>query len=219
MKARSIQELTTKTKNEISASLIIGQYLSIKAEGNLNVALCPFHSANKPSLVIYDSLKSFKCSTCNATGDAISFVMKYRNLDLNEAIKEIASKFGIDENLNADKLNNTSSQLKKVQINRRFSESKWAIISKGIIPKSLDDRWSMSKTETCLVFKRTWQNNIIYKLYFSEVYSGEVYMYAVINEAEVSIEHLNENLHDDSLLREEINTMLDEIIDNEEYTR
>lgn len=92
----SLDELKLKIKEEIPISSVIGNYLAIKKSGSSLVSLCPFHSDSKPSMHINDSKKIFKCFACDAAGDAISFVMKYRNLDYVDALKEICQKQGIN---------------------------------------------------------------------------------------------------------------------------
>lgn len=92
----SLDDLKLKIKEEIPISSVIGNYLSIKRSGSSQVSLCPFHGDTKPSMNINDSKKIFKCFACGAAGDAITFVMKYRNLDYIEALKEICQKQGIN---------------------------------------------------------------------------------------------------------------------------
>jgi DNA primase len=92
----SLDELKLKIKEEIPISSVIGNYLTIKKSGSSLLSLCPFHSDSKPSMHINDTKKMFKCFACDAAGDAIGFVMKYRNLDFIDALKEICQKQGIN---------------------------------------------------------------------------------------------------------------------------
>jgi DNA primase len=92
----SLDELKVKIKEEIPISSIIGSYLSIKKSGTTYLSLCPFHSDSKPSMHINDHKKMFKCFACEEAGDSIGFVMKYRNIDFIEALKEICQKQGIN---------------------------------------------------------------------------------------------------------------------------
>jgi DNA primase len=92
----SLDDLKLKIKEEIPISSVIGNYLSIKRSGSAQVSLCPFHGDTKPSMNINDQKKIYKCFACGASGDAIGFVMKYRNLDFIEALKEICQKQGIN---------------------------------------------------------------------------------------------------------------------------
>ncbi len=92
----SLDELKIKIKEEVPISSVIGSYLSIKKSGAAYLSLCPFHSDSKPSMHINDNKKMFKCFSCEAAGDSIAFVMKYRNIDFIEALKEICQKQGIN---------------------------------------------------------------------------------------------------------------------------
>jgi DNA primase len=56
---------------------------------------CPFHNEKTPSFAVSFARQTFKCFGCGEAGDGIGFVMKNRNLGFEEAVKEIASSFGI----------------------------------------------------------------------------------------------------------------------------
>ena len=110
----SLDELKLKIKEEIPISSVVGNYLSIKKSGSSLLSLCPFHSDSKPSMHINDSKKMFKCFACDAAGDAIGFVMKYRNLDFVEALKEICQKQGINfDSYQEDKKSNPKLDMAK----------------------------------------------------------------------------------------------------------
>ena len=91
----SLEDLKHKIKEEIPISSIIGSYLAVKKQGGAMISLCPFHGDSHPSLHINDNKKMFKCFACDAAGDAISFVMKYRHLEFIDALKEICQKQGL----------------------------------------------------------------------------------------------------------------------------
>ena len=84
---------------QIKISSIISNYLQINKKGRNYFAICPFHNDKNPSLVISDEKNIFKCFTCNVSGDSISFVKKFKNLNDREAIKEIAINNNLDSNL------------------------------------------------------------------------------------------------------------------------
>ena len=110
----SLDDLKFKIKEEIPISSIIGNYLSIKRQGSSQVSVCPFHDDKKPSMNINDSRKIFKCFACGAAGDAIGFVMKYRNIDFIDALKEICSKQGIHfESYQEEKRHNPKLEMAK----------------------------------------------------------------------------------------------------------
>lgn len=110
----ALDELKLRIKEEIPISSIIGNYLSIKRQGSSQVSLCPFHGDTKPSMNINDNKKIFKCFACGAAGDAITFVMKHRNLDYVEALKEICQKQGINfESYQEEKKSNPKMEMAK----------------------------------------------------------------------------------------------------------
>lgn len=110
----SLDELKLKIKEEIPISSVIGNYLSIKKSGSSLLSLCPFHSDSKPSMHINDTKKMFKCFACDAAGDSIGFVMKYRNLDFIDALKEICQKQGINfDSYQEDKKSNPKFDMAK----------------------------------------------------------------------------------------------------------
>ncbi|MFA6238901.1 MAG: DNA primase [Bacteriovorax sp.] len=110
----SLDELKLKIKEEIPISSVIGNYLSIKKSGSSLLAVCPFHNDTKPSMNINDGKKMFKCFACEAAGDAIGFVMKYRNLDFVDALKEICQKQGINfDSYQEDKKSNPRLDMAK----------------------------------------------------------------------------------------------------------
>jgi DNA primase len=87
-------------------SSIIGNYIPVTRSGANFKAVCPFHSDTHPSLMINDSKKIYKCFACGASGDHVTFVEEYKNLDFKEAIKEIAGVLGLPiDDLDRDRVN------------------------------------------------------------------------------------------------------------------
>ncbi|MDE5651638.1 MAG: DNA primase, partial [Ureaplasma sp.] len=78
---------------------VIKNYLQLFKKGNNYLAICPFHGDTKPSLTINPQKNIFKCFACSTGGDAIKFVMLYKNLNYQQALLEIAEKFNLDQNL------------------------------------------------------------------------------------------------------------------------
>lgn len=68
----------------------------VKKEGANYKALSPFTEEKTPSFIVSPSKQIFKCFSTGEGGDAISFVMKHKNLTFYEAIQEIASDHQID---------------------------------------------------------------------------------------------------------------------------
>jgi hypothetical protein len=48
---------------------------------------CPWHADGNPSLYLYSNGRRWRCWPCNATGDAIDFVAKHRNIGKGDAAR------------------------------------------------------------------------------------------------------------------------------------
>ncbi|HOK39546.1 MAG TPA: DNA primase [bacterium] len=74
---------------------VIGNYLPLKKAGKDNYkALCPFHHEKTPSFMVSSRKQIFHCFGCGVGGNAISFIMKYENIDFINAVKLLADKYG-----------------------------------------------------------------------------------------------------------------------------
>lgn len=84
-----------ETIKQTPITRIVGQYISLRKNGVNHWGICPFHSDTKPSMSVSDSKGIFKCFSCGAAGDAITFVQNFNNIDFKEAIIEIADFLGL----------------------------------------------------------------------------------------------------------------------------
>lgn len=74
---------------------VISSYVDLKRAGRNVKGLCPFHNEKTPSFTVFPDTKSFYCFGCNASGDAISFIMRIENLAYVEAVKLLAERAGM----------------------------------------------------------------------------------------------------------------------------
>lgn len=57
---------------------------------------CPFHGEDKhPSMRVYDGERGYYCFVCNVGGDVIDFVKRHDGIGFEQAVRVIASHFGI----------------------------------------------------------------------------------------------------------------------------
>ncbi|MBW1673945.1 MAG: DNA primase, partial [Deltaproteobacteria bacterium] len=84
-----------EVKQRIDIVETIGQYVSLKKAGRNLSGLCPFHSENHPSFLVYPEQQSWHCFGCNTGGDVFSFVMKKENMDFGETLRLLAQKAGV----------------------------------------------------------------------------------------------------------------------------
>lgn len=75
---------------------VVSEYISIIKKGKNFVCLCPFHNDTNPSMVISQEKQIYKCFSCGAGGNALTFVKNYEKISLNEAIKKLANKAGVE---------------------------------------------------------------------------------------------------------------------------
>ncbi len=74
---------------------VIGEYVELKKTGSNWVGLCPFHTEKTPSFTVNEGKKFFYCFGCKESGNAFSFLMKYKDINFVESVKEICSKYNI----------------------------------------------------------------------------------------------------------------------------
>lgn len=111
-------------KDAINISELIGSYIEVKKDK----ACCPFHNEKTPSMSITKAKGIFKCFGCGVSGDGVTFVMKYENLDFFGAINKLAKIYNI--NLEYDKTidpDTTEKQNKKAEVQKilRAAEEKY----------------------------------------------------------------------------------------------
>ncbi|PIK14735.1 DNA primase [Halobacteriovorax sp. JY17] len=141
----SLKDLKERIVTEIPISAIVGDYITVTKKGTTALSVCPFHNDHKPSMNVTDSRGRYKCFACEAGGNAIDFVINYKNLDFIEALKEICTNHGInfdDYNqqkakppkvLMAEKILTKSSQLyQRIAESGRFEEYQKFIKNRGL---------------------------------------------------------------------------------------
>ena len=112
-----MSDLVLRIKS-IPISEVLGHYIALKSKGQDSIALCPFHSDSNPSLHVSNKKGIFKCFSCGAGGDALTFVIKYRGFTFREGLMEIAEKF----NLPLDEPKSPKGNHPKYQVGPRINK-------------------------------------------------------------------------------------------------
>ena len=73
---------------------VISSYINVEKRGRSHLAVCPFHDDKNPSLNISQEKQIFKCFSCGAGGNAITFVQRYERISYPEAIRKVAEISG-----------------------------------------------------------------------------------------------------------------------------
>ena len=117
-----VQEILERT--DIAA--LVGARVELKRAGRSLKGLCPFHGERTPSFHVNLDRKRFHCFGCEASGDAIAFVMKSDGKSFLEAVRALADQAGVrlddagDDGLQREKLN----QRRVHQLATRFFEER-----------------------------------------------------------------------------------------------
>lgn len=83
------------SKTDIVA--VISSYIPVTKKGRNFVAVCPFHDDHHPSMQISQEKQIFKCFSCGASGNAISFVERYEKISFMAALFKVAEIMGISD--------------------------------------------------------------------------------------------------------------------------
>jgi hypothetical protein len=77
-------------KNRIDLAEYIGRFVKLNKCGSKFQGLCPFHADKRTeSFTVYPN--GWHCFGCNKSGDLISFVMNYENVDTKQAIERLSN--------------------------------------------------------------------------------------------------------------------------------
>ena len=115
--SENIIQIANDILKQVNIVDIISSFIKVTKKGRNYVALCPFHADTNPSMMISPEKQIFKCFVCQAGGDAITFVKKYKNCSYFEAVKTVAQIAGIhDDRLENYKSsnNNINDETKKI---------------------------------------------------------------------------------------------------------
>jgi len=89
-KEKIINKVDYKELDNIDIVSVINNYIILNKRGSNYLGLCPFHHEKNPSLTVNRDKNVWKCFSCGESGKgAISFVMRYLDIDFKEALKII----------------------------------------------------------------------------------------------------------------------------------
>lgn len=87
---------TEQVREKLDIEDVINDYVPLKKKGQNLWACCPFHNEKSPSFSVSPSKQIYKCFGCGKAGDTIQFVMDIEGIGFNEAIRQLAKKYGIE---------------------------------------------------------------------------------------------------------------------------
>jgi DNA primase len=137
----TLEDLIQRIK-DVPVSEILGRYIHTSRKGSQTTAVCPFHDDHDPSLSINDTRGMWYCFVDRLGGDAIRFVMLYRNLEFKNALEDICGKLGWDYSsyIQAKKISPKVELGKKVlaisaKLYRKIAETKESDAFKDFLSK------------------------------------------------------------------------------------
>ena len=91
-----VQDVIDRILNTTDIVELIRPYLHLKQTGSQFKGLCPFHEDKNPSLIISPEYQRYKCWACDASGNALDFVMDMDSVTFPEACELLADRAGIE---------------------------------------------------------------------------------------------------------------------------
>ena len=142
-------KIVDKLLAKVDLASLIGERVKLQRKSGYTVGLCPFHNEKTPSFVVYP--RSYFCFGCKKSGDAISFVRETQGMGFVEAIRWLASKYGVD----LPELEDSSNYKKEQDLGKKlYSALQHAhIMYMNNIRSSVEKRLEITFMEESLVMK------------------------------------------------------------------
>ena len=83
-------------KLRLKVSHIVGQSVKLKKRGKEFIGLSPFTNEKTPSFTVNDEKGFYHCFSSSEHGNIFDFLMKTKNYKFGEAVRELASKAGME---------------------------------------------------------------------------------------------------------------------------
>ena len=83
---------TDKIKRQHNIVDVIGRVVDLKRNGKNHVGLCPFHNEKTPSFTVEEDKQFYHCFGCGASGDVITFVSEYENVEFIDAANMLGAE-------------------------------------------------------------------------------------------------------------------------------
>lgn len=115
------QDIISKVIESVDLVDLIGENVRLNKRGRNFIGLCPFHQEKTPSFIVSPDKGIYKCFGCGKGGNAVSFMIDFHSYSFNEALKQLAGKYGIVLPKDADY--NKDDDNKRDQLFRSLQES------------------------------------------------------------------------------------------------
>lgn len=95
---------------------VIEEFLPLKRNGTNYKSNCPFHKEKTPSFVVSKDKQIYHCFGCGKSGDAIKFLMDYKNWTYIESVEYLARRV----NITLEETKNTKEAIEKSNLQKRL---------------------------------------------------------------------------------------------------
>lgn len=95
MSRRIPDETVQDVLNRVDIVDVIGDYVTLTQRGANAKGLCPFHQEKTPSFTVSPAKGIFYCFGCQASGNAVRFLMMSEHIEFPEAVRMLANRYGI----------------------------------------------------------------------------------------------------------------------------
>ncbi len=75
---------------------IVQPRVNLKKQGNNYTGLCPFHNEKSPSFSVSQDKQFYYCFGCQASGNALKFLMEFDRMEFLAAVEHLASRAGME---------------------------------------------------------------------------------------------------------------------------
>lgn len=96
-------DILQKIDDETDIVALVSEFVSLEQKGKNYMGLCPFHDEKTPSFSVSTEKNIAMCMGCKQGGRPINFYRLIKNISFMEAASELASRIGIDLNINVTK--------------------------------------------------------------------------------------------------------------------
>ena len=96
MSSVTFEDVVSQIKDRLDIVDVVSKDVILKKSGGNYWGLCPFHKEKTPSFSVNPAKGIYKCFGCGEGGDALSYLMKTRNIEFKDLIKELAEEFGLE---------------------------------------------------------------------------------------------------------------------------
>ena len=90
------EDKISEIRNTADIVDIVSEAVLLKKSGRNYIGLCPFHSEKTPSFTVSPEKQIFHCFGCGEGGNVFTFLMKQHGYSFPEALKTLASRYGVD---------------------------------------------------------------------------------------------------------------------------